>query len=239
MTVALNQSVDAYDEHHVLDNRLTLEWYPQRVAALANGRSMLELGIGHGFTAKYFAQHFSPYKVIDGSPEMIERFRSRFGLPQVEIVEAWFEKFETDERYDTIAMGFVLEHVEDPGLLLRLYHRLVKPGGAVFVAVPNSESLHRRIGQAAGMLPDLDMLSAADRDFGHVRYFNLRSLTALCEGAGYRVVNAEGILLKPVTTDQLLQLQFPEPILQGLLKVGASYPELCNSILLKLEPDFS
>lgn len=236
MTAILNQRKDAYDEHFVTDNQLMLEWYPQRVVDLASGPSMLELGLGHGFTTAYFAQHFSPYKVIDGSAEMIERFRSRFALPQVDIVECWFEKFDTDERYDNIAMGFVLEHVDDPGLILRRYRRLLRPGGSVFVAVPNSESLHRRFGHAAGMLPDIELLSDVDREFGHQRYFNLRTITQLCENERFRVVKAEGILLKPITTGQMEELDLSPAILQGMLKVGVDYPELCNAILLKLQP---
>lgn len=236
MTKILNQRKDAYDEHHVLDNRLTLEWYPKRVVGMTSGPSMLELGLGHGLTTEFFSRHFGPYRVVDGSREMIERFRSRFGLPQVDIVESWFETFDCDERYDNIAMGFVLEHVEDPGLLLRHYRRFLKPGGSVFVAVPNSESLHRRIGHAAGVLPDIEHLSAADADFGHVRYFNLRTLRALCGASGYDVVKAEGILMKPVTTGQLAQLNLSPAMLQGLLEVGVDYPELSNSILLQLQP---
>ena len=119
MTTTLNQRKDAYDEHFVLDNKLMLEWYPRRVVEMASGTSMLELGLGHGFTTAFFARHFSPYSVIDGSPEMIERFRSRFALPQVDIVESWFEKFDTEARYDNIAMGFVLKHVHDPAVLRR------------------------------------------------------------------------------------------------------------------------
>src|SRR5450432_3508885 len=146
MSTTLKQSEEAYDEHFVLDNKLMLEWYPHRVVAMAAGDSMLELGLGHGFTTAFFAQHFARYKVIDGSPEMIERFRHRFGLSQVDIVESYFENFDSEERFDNIAMGFVLEHVDDPGAILRRYRHFLKPGGSVFVAVPNSESLHRRFG---------------------------------------------------------------------------------------------
>lgn len=236
MSDVLHQKNEAYDEHFVLDNRLMLEWYPQRVVALASGPSMLELGLGHGFTTSYFARHFAPYRVIDGSAAMIDRFRSRFNLPQVDIVESWFEKFDTEARYDNIAMGFVLEHVDDPSLILRRYLRMLAPGGSIFAAVPNSESLHRRIGHAAGMLDNLELLSDADRDFGHQRYFNLRTLTELCEGEGCRIVKTEGIFLKPITSGQIERLQMTPEILQGMLKVGVEYPELCNAILMQLKP---
>jgi ubiquinone/menaquinone biosynthesis C-methylase UbiE len=236
MKLSIEQTATAYDEHHVLDNRLTLEWYPQRIARLTQGRSILELGLGHGISTAYFAPRFSRYQVIDGSAEMIARFRERFDIGNVDIVEAYFEDFETDERFDCIVMGFVLEHVEEPGLVLDRYRRFLVPGGAVFVTVPNAESLHRRIGHAAGLLPEIDQLSNVDREFGHRRYFTLDSLKRLATDAGYDVVAAEGLLLKPVTTGQLEKLALSESVLQALLTVGVDYPELCNSLLLKLVP---
>ena len=53
MSTTLKQSEEAYDEHFVLDNKLMLEWYPHRVVAMAAGDSMLELGLGHGFTTAF------------------------------------------------------------------------------------------------------------------------------------------------------------------------------------------
>ena len=232
----LDEMKDAYDEHFVLDNRLMLQWYPDRVVKMATGSSLLELGLGHGYSTALFARHFSPYRVIEGSPEMIERFRNRFKMEQVDIVNGYFEQFDTPDRFENIAMGFILEHVDDPALILERYRRFLKPGGSLFVAVPNSESLHRRFGHAAGLLPDLELLSAADHDFGHRRYFNLRSLTAMVEDCGYAVIKAEGIFLKPITTAQITELQLDPAILQAMLSVGVDYPELSNAILLQARP---
>jgi SAM-dependent methyltransferase len=232
----LDSMRDAYDEHFVLDNKLMLEWYPHRVVGMASGPSFLELGLGHGFSTACFAQHFSRYKVIEGSPEMIERFRGRFNLAHVEIVHGFFEDFDTTERFDNIGMGFILEHVEDPGAILRRYRRFLKPEGSVFIAVPNSESLHRRFGYQAGLLPDLSQLSQADHDFGHQRYFSLRTLTNLVAGEDYSVSKVEGIFLKPITTQQIIDLKLTPQVLQGMLRVGVDYPELCNAILMQARP---
>lgn len=227
---------EAYDEHFVLDNKLMLEWYPHRVVAMATGTSLLELGLGHGYSTAFFAQHFSRYKVIEGSPEMIERFRSRFKLAAVDIGQGFFEDFDTEERFDNIGMGFILEHVDAPSVILRRYRRFLKPGGSVFIAVPNSESLHRRFGHEAGLLPDLEQLSQADHDFGHRRYFSLKTLTRLVEDEGYTVVKSEGIFLKPITTQQITQLGLSAEILKAMLKVGVEYPELGNAILMQARP---
>ena len=235
-TAELDSMTAAYDEVFVLDNKLMHEWYPARVIAAAHGTSLLELGLGHGQSTSEFAQYFGRYKVIEGSPEMIKRFRSRFRLPQVDIVQGYFEDFDTDERFDHVGMGFVLEHVDDPALIVRRFKRFLRPGGSIFAAVPNCESLHRRVGHAAGVLPDMSVLSDSDRQFGHQRYFTLASFKQLMVDAGCEVVNAEGIMLKPVTTAQLTQLDLSDAMLQGLMKVGVDYPELSNSILLQVRP---
>ena len=234
--VSLDEMKDAYDEHFVLDNTLMLKWYPHRVVQMATGRSLLELGLGHGYSTAYFAQHFLPYKVIEGSPEMIRRFRSRFDFGQVDIEQTYFEDFDSSDRFDNVAMGFILEHVDDPVSIVGRFRRFLKPGGSIFIAVPNSESLHRRFGHAAGLLPDIEQLSQADHDFGHRRYFNLRTLTKLVEDQGYSVVKVEGIFLKPITTQQITQLGLTPSILQAMLKVGIDYPELSNAILMQAQP---
>jgi 2-polyprenyl-3-methyl-5-hydroxy-6-metoxy-1,4-benzoquinol methylase len=232
----LDRHAAAYDEQFVLDNRLMLDWYPRRVAALADGDSLLELGLGHGWVSERFRKRFGRYLVVEGSPEMIQRFRSRFDSSGMEIVQGYFEDFTPAGRFHHVNMGFVLEHVEDPGLLLRRYRDFLEPGGSVFVAVPNAEALHRRLGHLAGLLPSLTQLSQADLDFGHRRYFTLATLRELVEASGYQVLRAEGILLKPITTSQIQQLDLSEAILGAMLEVGRDYPELCNGILLQACP---
>ena len=64
-------------------------------------------------------------------------------------------------------------------------------------------------------------------------YFTLESLLAMVQSEGLEVRKVEGLLLKPITTQQMLDLNLSEAILQGMLKVGVSYPELCNSLLMQ------
>ena len=233
MSLQIDQDSTAYDRAYVLDNRLTLQWYPKRVVDLARTGSMLELGLGHGYSTEYFAKTFQRYVVVEGSQEMIDRFRERFPIDGVDVVHGYFEDFETDERFDAVVMGFVLEHVDDPATIIRRYAQFLSPAGSIFIAVPNAESLHRRFGHAAGLLPDIYALSSADLDFGHKRYFTLKSLLTLVQGEGLEIRKVEGLLLKPITTQQMLDLNLSEPILQAMLKVGIDYPELCNALLIQ------
>lgn len=236
MNSALEQNERVYDDAHVLDNQLMLNWYPERVVQMARpSGSMLELGLGHGYSSTFFDQSFGRYVVVEGSPEIIGRFREKFNVPGLEIVQGYFEDFETQERFDSIGMGFILEHVKDPSLILRRFTRFLAPGGSIFIAVPNAESLHRRFGHAAGMLADMTTLSKSDLEFGHQRYFTLETLKFLVQSCGLTVVKTEGLLLKPITTRQMVDLHLDNRILQAMLKVGVDYPELCNAILMQVE----
>jgi ubiquinone/menaquinone biosynthesis C-methylase UbiE len=239
MSSQIDQDSSAYDRSYVLDNELTLEWYPKRVVAMSQGGSMLELGLGHGYSTEFFSKSFQRYVVVEGSEEMISRFQKFFPENNIEIVQGFFEEFETDERFDAIGMGFILEHVDDPAAILRKYARFLSPGGSIYIAVPNAESLHRRLGHAAGLLPDIYALSPADLEFGHKRYFSLDSLLALVKSEGLTVSNIEGLFLKPITTQQMLDLNLSDAILQAMLKVGVKYPELCNSWLIQANSPFN
>lgn len=235
-TDCLDQFSDAYDDTspYALDNRLILNWYSQRIMDSATGTSLLELGVGHGHTTARFDDRFKRHLVLEGSKEVIRQFRNNFSDCQAEILQTFFEKFHTTEKFDVIVMGFILEHVEDPSIILSQFKHYLSPQGSIFVTVPNCEPLNKRFGYEAGMLSDLTELSDADKAFGHHRLFTVSSLSALVESHGYRIKNTEGIFLKPITTGQIQSLQLPENILQSMLKVGVQYPELCVGIMMEL-----
>lgn len=232
----LDSFIAAYGEgfSYAFDNNIILNWYPERIMTLCTaGGSLLELGIGHGLTSNRFSRHFSRHVVIDGSASVIEQFHIQYPDCKAQVVQAYFEDFDTDERFDAIVMGFVLEHVKDPQLVLQRFKRFLAPGGRCFIAVPNGESLHRRFGYAAGLLGDLMVLGKGDLELGHERLYSLDSLSGELHATGYRVVRKEGIFLKPLTTTQLQSLQLDEKIIQGMCKVGIDYPELSCALLFE------
>ncbi len=232
----LNDLIGAYEDNFpfAFDNRIILNWYPRRIIEkCAASERVLELGIGHGYSCKRFSDYFASYTVIDGSTAIIQRFREQFPDSNTKVVEGYFEEFETADRFDTIIMGFILEHVTDPREILSRYKAFLNPGGRCFVAVPNAESLHRRFGHAAGCLEDLFTMGEGDLALGHRRLYSVQTLTRELQSCGYRVVSREGIFLKPLTTAQLVSLKFEDEILEGMCRVGVSYPELSAGLLFE------
>ena len=149
------------------------------------------------------------------------------------MVHAYFEDYAPPSPVDAVEMGFVLEHVADPERLVRRYAGFLAPGGLVAIAVPNARSLHRLVGQRAGLLDDLYRLSEHDLALGHRRYFDLGSLRRLVEGAGLRIGACEGILLKCLTTGQLSRLGLDARVLEAFCEIGADYPDIANAIYLE------
>lgn len=229
--VAAYQGENLYD----FDNEILLTWYPQRIIINSKGAdSILELGLGHGFTTNIFTANFDRHVVLEGSPAVIENFKEKFPECDAEIIETYFEEFSTEEKFDVIVMGFILEHVDDPFVIISRFKNFLSPCGKIFLAVPNAEVLNRRLGHLAGMLEDIEMLSENDLLLGHKRYYTVSSLSAEIDRAGYKIDKMEGIYLKPFTTSQIISLNLDEKIIHALCETGVDYPELSCGILAQI-----
>jgi SAM-dependent methyltransferase len=236
----MKESLDEYSEaynsefKYALDNDLIIHEYAKRVSSRLKGSSLLELGIGHSYATGIFRPRVSRYVIVEGSGAIIRKFRSKSKVKDVEIVESYFEEYETTERFDNIIMGFILEHVDDPDFILERFKRFLSDEGRIFITAPNSDALNRRLGYEAGLIESLEWLSDSDRQLGHKRYLNLKKLEDLAAGKNLCVLAVEGLFLKPITTDQIKQLKFDRKILDAMMKAGTQYPELCAAILMEL-----
>lgn len=79
--------------------------------------------------------------VVDIDPRSIEQAQSR-GL------EGWvgrFEDFDTEERFDLVLMLNLVEHVANPGSVLRKAAELLTPSGVAWIQTPNFHSLDARL----------------------------------------------------------------------------------------------
>ena len=81
--------------------------------------------------------------------------------------------------FDAVTMWHVLEHLPDPFAAVARAAELVRPGGRIVISVPNIESLQAQFGGERWFHLDLPR---------HLFHFSPRSLSALVEQAGLRVV---------------------------------------------------
>ena len=236
-TSDLDNHTEAYNPEfeYELDNSLILKWYPKRIAQKMLAGSLLELGVGHGYSTREFTKIASDYTVLEGSEQVIRIFRKyNPDLSMVNIIQTYFEEYDCKTSYDNIVMGFILEHVDDPVEILKKYKKHLQAEGKLFIAVPNSECMHRRIGKLSGLLDNMEELSDADRKLGHQRYFNISSLRDIAKDCRLKILSEEGLFLKPLTTAQIESLNLDENIFEGFMRLGINYPELSAAILVEL-----
>lgn len=238
----IKQDVTVYENTNLynFDNNILLREYPKRIVELVGGAenakqmSLLELGVGHGYSTNTFAEYFVDHTVIDADKELIEKFKKTYPGLDIYFENTYFESFQTELKYDIIVMGFILEHVDDPIAVMKKYISCLKENGRMFLAVPNAESLHRRFAHLAGLLPDMRALSETDIRFGHQRYYTADSLKEDIRSAGLELIRMEGIWMKPFTTSQIVSLQLDSVIIEGMCKAAYDYPELSCGLLAEV-----
>ena len=104
--------------------------------------SYLEIGPGHGLYMEYALSKLHKVDVavaIDISSTSLELSRSiiQYFIPkkkEVEFVLGDVTKTDFDRHFDFITMGEVLEHVNQPKVLLKQLKKLLAPGGKAFVS---------------------------------------------------------------------------------------------------------
>lgn len=106
----------------------------------------------------------------------------------------------------------------------------MKPGGKVYVAVPNAKSLNRRLGFELGLIDDIYSLNTNDIALGHKRQYCRATLREELNRSGYRVTHEEGIYLKPLPLNVLKTLPNFRGNLEAMCNVGIEFPDLCGWI---------
>lgn len=127
-----------------------------------------------------------PYGV-DPSPDAVRVARDELGLEVVvgglAAAESW------NLRFGLVSYVAVLEHVLEPREQVRAVTRFLRPGGNIFVSVPDAGSFK-------------DHVDAPFQEFSveHINYFTRRSLANAMGAEGYSLV-AERVVVLPLGTD--------------------------------------
>ena len=206
-----------------------------RVCRDLTGESVIELGVGDRAWTPLLLERFERVISVDGSAALIEKVAEELSEPRWTGVVSMFEDFSPGERAQVVLATYVLEHVDQPELVLARTRTWVRDDGLLVVIVPNSGSLHRRLAQAMGLVEDPTALGDADRRLGHKRVFTVADLTAAVEGAGFTVESVEGFLAK--TLPNSLLVHCTDAQLAGLVDLGRTLPtDLAAALCVRARP---
>jgi 2-polyprenyl-3-methyl-5-hydroxy-6-metoxy-1,4-benzoquinol methylase len=178
-------------------------------ARLPEGAEVLDVGCGNGVISRGVGEHGFVVKGVDVSQKAIEKARSLNTFPNVRFEVVSAEQLVADgQRFHAVICSEVLEHLNEPGKLLKVLHQILHDNGVLVVTVPNGKgprellvtrpfiALQKRNNWAWRLVNGVKrglgykgttVQSDAD-DLTHIQFFTRNSLEQLASDNAFRIV---------------------------------------------------
>lgn len=146
--------------------------------------NLLEIGSGIGNISAFLIDRFKAVTLSDLRETYCSILRTKFEqqsnfkeVIQFDLSEKEIQKKHPDlvNRFDTVIASNVVEHIEQDNLAVQNCSTLLKPGGRLVVLVPAYAFLYNNF----------------DRELGHYRRYNEKSLKNVFETEGFRVIHTQ------------------------------------------------
>ena len=155
-------------------------------------KSFLEIGCGTGFVISAISRQF-PDARLSGSEYLEEGLvYARRRLPSTAFTQMDARNIPYESKLDAIGAFDVLEHIEEDEVVLQQIFKALKPGGTVFITVPQ----HRWL------------WSAVDEYACHVRRYDANELRDKISQAGFEIIRSTSFvstLLPAMYLSRLMQ----------------------------------
>lgn len=118
-------------------------WYP---APVRGSISILDCGTASGrFPLALFQAGFQNISAADIADYRSDEIRGSAAIKEFRTADFCYEALPwSDATFDAVTAWEVIEHLENPHHFIRQVHRILKPGGVLFLALPNIGTLHSR-----------------------------------------------------------------------------------------------
>jgi SAM-dependent methyltransferase len=201
--------------------------------------NLLELGSHEGRFTRRLLPYFDDITCLEASKEALSRAQADLG-DRATFINGVFETAHLESKYDNILLTHVLEHVDDPVLVLkRINDEWLADTGRFFLVCPNAHAPSRQIAVKMGLITHNSAITPAERAHGHRITYSLDTLERDARAAGLNVVYRTGIFFKALANfqwDRLLETDIiSQEYLEGCFQLGHQYPDLCSSIFLLCE----
>lgn len=194
------------------------------------GESCIDLGCADGGGTKILLDNFKRVAVVDASKKMLEKLSKNIKSRKLHIVQSYIENLELDEKFDTIILSHILEHVEDPIRVLKVARSLAHEKSRIIIDVPNAFSLHRQAGVLLGLIKSECCLNEQDALVGHQRVYDKGKLLEDIDKANLKIIKTGGFFLKAFSNTQLEKIIDSEMMINAYSQLGEKYPDLAAEI---------
>ena len=195
----------------------------------------LEMGCFKGDFTELLEKDFKNLTVIEASDELVEFTKQRVG-GNVKFITSTFEDYDGNSQYDYIFLMHTLEHLDEPVEVLRQTKQWLNNSGKLFLICPNANAPSRQIAVKMGLITHNAAVTPGEKEHGHRNTYSLDTLEREAYLAGLNTIHRTGIFFKALANyqwDRLLQTDIiSKEYLDGCVKLGHQYPDLCASIML-------
>jgi 2-polyprenyl-3-methyl-5-hydroxy-6-metoxy-1,4-benzoquinol methylase len=109
------------------------EWIGARVI----GRRVIDMACGEGYGSEVLWRSAASVVGVDANPDAHEHARLRYRRQNLRFERGLVETHGERGAYDAVVFLQTLEHVHDPGAVLRHFRALLAPGGVAYISTPN------------------------------------------------------------------------------------------------------
>lgn len=222
----VNQSSSFYEHGYIgIDYKMAAFNY-QSLKPFFKGKVALEIGPAAGFMTQFLINDFEKITVVEPSTDLLNKIPDRGNLYKHNCL---IEDFHPDQKYDTIIMCHVLEHIYDPVSVLKKLRTLMHESSMLLISVPNSKSLHRLASVKMGLLVSEYALNQRDHELGHYRVYDRELLNSHIHSAGFEIVENGGIFLKPLSNAQI-ESSWNESMIDAFYQISNQFSDYCAEI---------
>lgn len=150
-------------------------------------RRILDVGCGSGAYAGQLRKQGVEVHGVTLSPAEQEQAASKMERAVLANVETWTPDYPTG-YFDAFLLSHILEHLVDPVQTLRRLSPILRPGGRVYVAVPNIAYWRYRL---KAFLGKFDYEEVGPLDKRHLRFFTLTTAQKMLREAGLELLRVE------------------------------------------------
>lgn len=126
--------VDVYDQepHFRPENQAKVRAVLEELKESVGGGRMLDIGCGTGFVINLARDLFDDIHGVDVTPAMLAKIDTSSGNITLHNVPAEQLPFD-DDSFDIVTSYAFIHHVEDYGRIIAEAHRVLRPGGKLYV----------------------------------------------------------------------------------------------------------
>ena len=223
----LNEAIDVSSRNAGFIDR-SVEWIASRFD-VANGSRIVDFGCGPGFYATRLAKRQANVTGIDFSGRSIEYAKEVAAREKLKITylnQDYFD-FETDVRFDLVLMimcDFCALSPTQRKVILRKFHKVLKPGGSALLDVYSLEAFDQREEAATYELNLLKGFWSANKYYGFLNTFTYDEEKVVLDK--YTIVESDRIR----TVYNWLQYFAPEKLEHEFVEAGFSVEGLYSDV---------